>query len=242
MRQAGRAGIVGLLVAALSAAMWLARPWEPPVSRGDAPQAGRFADPAAPFAGSAAARYADGEFGLVTPRARPMAGFTREELDLAYWHVRRMLSAASLDPRTVYRGDSGPLAGLLEPAQRPELTGGRGRTWITAFVAGTAVPVTGTVKVRGTITARRAGPSVVRVRADHRYVYAVRPPYDAGAVRRVAVRRVTVITIRRVGPAVTLRLERSGFTATGARCAGARLRPDFGPADGRRAARCRAAA
>ncbi|MFC0037461.1 hypothetical protein [Actinomadura rayongensis] len=113
---------------------------------------------------------------------------------------------------------------------------------MTAFVPGSAVSAAETVKVRGTISARRAGAGVVRVRADHAYVYAVRAPHDAGTVRRVVVRRVTVITIRRAGPGVVLRLERSSFSATGATCAGVRLRPDFGPAAGRRAARCRAAA
>ncbi|WP_019633175.1 hypothetical protein [Actinomadura atramentaria] len=247
VRNAGRAGVVGVLVVvyivmAIGMSVVLGpRPSEPVgdpvVARAAAP------DPLAPFAGSPAARWPDGEFGLVTPRPRAMAGFTEEEVSLAYWHVRKMLSAANLDKRALYRRDPRALAALLTPAQRAGLLARRSdrSVWVTSFAPGAAEAAVPSVKVRGTITAEPAvdrGRTVVRVKARHVFVYAVRPPGRRGSVARVVVRRDTTLLIVRSGPAVAVELRSTAVGAAGVRCGSkdGLLRPVFDGAGGGAAA------
>ncbi|WP_155884775.1 hypothetical protein [Actinomadura flavalba] len=235
LRGGARGAVVAGLAFALTGAAWLARPASMPGPVADRPAAARPGPLTAddPFRGSPAAAYRDGEFGIVTPKPRAMAGFTAREVALAYWHVRKMISAANLDRGAVYEGRPDALAALLEAEQGALLRADASRrAWITAFAPGSTSEANPTVKVKGTITSRAAahhGAPAVRVRGRHNFVYAVRPPSGNGPVARVVVRRATDILIYRQGPAVKLWLLDSGHAAAGVRCdvpAGG-LVPDF---------------
>lgn len=186
-------------------------------------------DPADPFAGSPAEGYANGEAGIGMPRPVAMKGLSKDDMALAYVHIQRMIVAANLDAGTLYKGKPDALAPLLQPAQRRDFTRNLdrkgdldSRSWLTSFAPRTAEPATETIKVRGTVTARPAvdrGRPEVRVRTDHLFVYAVRPPGGGPAgTTRVVVRRISEISVYKEGPAVKFWLVNSSYSAAPSAC------------------------
>jgi hypothetical protein len=72
--------------------------------------------PADPFAGTPADDWADGANGIVLPAAKPIGGFTRDQVKFAYQRTRKLLVAANLDPTTLLGG--APTA-FAEPPHTP---------------------------------------------------------------------------------------------------------------------------
>lgn len=71
----------------------------------------------APFAGSPALTYADGEAGIVLPKARAAGGLSQERVEFALRKTKEFLVHANLDPRTL-RGERPESAlSLIEPRQ-----------------------------------------------------------------------------------------------------------------------------
>ncbi|MGW5259968.1 hypothetical protein ACWEQG_03285 [Microbispora sp. NPDC004025] len=147
---------------------------------------------AGPFAGTPATGYADGEQGLVMPAAQALGGLTEEEVGQALLRVRRLLSAAHLDPATVRGERPEAFARLLHPRQREAFLRRLGdggptgtRSWLFSLAPGTAEPVGDVVKVSGETTiAKRAGGGVT-ITADYLFVHPVSRPGAPLIVARV---------------------------------------------------------
>ncbi|MBX6387232.1 MAG: hypothetical protein IRZ07_30365, partial [Microbispora sp.] len=144
-----------------------------------------------PFAGTPAAEYADGEQGLVMPPARPLGGLTEEEVGRALLRVRRLLSAAHLDPATVRGGRPEKFIRLLHPRQRETFLsrlddGPSGtRSWLFSLAPGTAEPVGDVVKVSGETTLSKRSGGGVSIETDYLFVHPVGRPGASPIVTRV---------------------------------------------------------
>ncbi|MGI5167797.1 hypothetical protein ACQEU3_25950 [Spirillospora sp. CA-253888] len=233
-RAAAAKVIAGVLVLlAISTALWWwtrPRVEEPPVRLGaPSPSDSRAAEPRAdaPFAGSPAERYADGAAGLVMPAPAAAGGLGKDDTARAYARIKDFLVAGNLDPEVVFQGRTGALDGLVDPGQRADLRrdiarrSDDARIWRTAFAPGSVVRVGTVTKVRGNVTTaphRRAGRSGVLVRTDHNFVYAVRPPHDAGEVIRVIVRRSDDFFVYRENGKIVIWVTAGGTSPAPARC------------------------
>ncbi|WP_169944576.1 hypothetical protein [Microbispora sp. H11081] len=145
-----------------------------------------------PFAGTPAAAYADGEQGLVMPAARTLGGLTEDEVGQALRRVRRLLSAAHLDPATVRGERPEAFARLLHPRQREAFLrhlddGGPAgtRSWLFSLAPDAAEPVGDVVKVSGeTALAKRTGGGVT-ITTDYLFVHPVSRPGAPSDMTRV---------------------------------------------------------
>lgn len=155
-----------------------------------------------PFAGSPAERWADGEAGIVLPKATAVAGFSKAKVQKALEQARTLLVAGSLDLNTLQGSRPKTAFDVLDPMQKDELT--RLNTALRApdkahdpvslfsrFDPG-AVRLAGiVVKTRGRMTFKEGKNGSVSVHADYTFVYpVVRPDDSAQEVTRTVVRRV----------------------------------------------------
>ncbi|WP_432932167.1 hypothetical protein ACQPZZ_13825 [Microbispora sp. CA-135349] len=150
------------------------------------------APPAGLFAGTPAADYADGEQGLVMPAARALGGLTREEVGRALSRVRRLLSAAHLDPAAVRGERPEEFIRLLHPRQREAFlrrlddSGPSGtRSWLFSLAPGTAEPAGDVVKVSGETTISKRAGGGVTIEADYLFVHPVSRPGAPSTVTRI---------------------------------------------------------
>jgi hypothetical protein len=148
--------------------------------------------PADPFTGSPADGWADGAAGITVPTARARGQFTAAQVRAAYQTTRTLLIAANLDWPTLRGGTPTAFADLLTSDQRHEFLTGLGkkgrdshgfplstREWVTSFAPGTTKFVTTVVKVHGSMSATTAvssGTTVLRIKVNYLFVYAVEPP------------------------------------------------------------------
>ncbi|MEV4324441.1 hypothetical protein AB0J37_19595 [Microbispora rosea] len=146
----------------------------------------------APFAGTPAVDYADGEQGLAMPAARSLGGLTEQEVGDALLRVRRLLSAAHLDPATVRGGRPEEFIRLLHPRQRETFlrhlrdSGPSGtRSWLFSLAPDTAEPVGDVVKVSGETTISERAGGGVRIETDYLFVHPVSRPGARSIVTRI---------------------------------------------------------
>jgi hypothetical protein len=156
--------------------------------------------PAAPFAGSAAARYRPGELGITDPPdVHREGGFAQSEVIDALDLARAYLKATALNPKAVADGDVGPVRNLIDPGQvdqfdasltKPAADGTHEATgWLVRFDPAAQVSVaTGGIRVQGTLEASETNDGRLEVASDHTFVYALRGPGDS-AVSLFTVRR-----------------------------------------------------
>jgi hypothetical protein len=142
-----------------------------------------------PFAGSAAAIFADGAAGIVPPYALPVGPYTSAQVASAYATVKELLVAANLNLPTLYGAKPTAFGSLLISQQRswfyehltkpirpkngqPWLT----RTWVTSFAPGTQL-VGSVIKVDGApMTAKVVTVNhhpALQILANYLFVYAV---------------------------------------------------------------------
>jgi hypothetical protein len=159
--------------------------------------------PSDPFTGTPADGWADGAAGITVPAAGPHGPFTAAQVRAAYQSTRMILIAGFLDRATLDGGTPARFASLLTSRQRAEFLAGIGlagrdkqgfprstRAWVASFAPGTTRLVTTVVKVHGSMsagTAVSAGMTVLRVRVNYLFVYAVEPPGRPADWMRVVV-------------------------------------------------------
>jgi hypothetical protein len=161
-------------------------------------------DPANPFAGSRAAKFADGAIGIVVPPARKTGPFSAAQVTAAYEATKALLIAGHLDPATLAGGPPTAFAKLLASSQRTQFLADLNRTgaqpdgdesssrgWVTSFAPGTTHIVGTVVRVHGQMSAasaRDGSRTVLHVYADYLFVYPVEPTTNANEGIRVVVR------------------------------------------------------
>jgi hypothetical protein len=160
------------------------------------PNNGPMLDPTRPFDSTPAADWADGADGIATPPAKPMAGFSAEQVKAATEQVRDVLVASRLDRRMLIDHDpSGFLAKLAPDARRqlgPLFTRGREpevQSLVSMIAKGSALlPVE--PKVDGEMSVHRGHGGELLVRTNYVFVYAFQPE---GPTRLVDAMNVLVV-------------------------------------------------
>jgi hypothetical protein len=156
-----------------------------------------------PFAGTPAAAWDNGAAGIVVPHARAIGPFTAAQVALAYSRTRKLLIAAALNKQTLLGGKPRAFERLLSNEQRSDFLASLRKTglnkdgtdrnlrgWLVAFAPGGTVLVGSEIKVHGTMTASAGtvqGGHVLQIGINYRFVYAVEPPGQPAAWRRVIV-------------------------------------------------------
>ncbi|MFF3329346.1 hypothetical protein ACFYWX_07225 [Streptomyces sp. NPDC002888] len=154
-----------------------------------------------PFAGSPALRWADGEAGIVLPKATAVGGASKGRVEEALKLTRKLLVGANLDPK-VLRGERPEAAlGVLDPKQ-PELVDGLNTAlrspsekhdplrMFSRFDPDEVRLVGDVVKTRGRVTFKKGEYTGVAVHADYTFVYPVVRTDGSTEVTRTIVRRV----------------------------------------------------
>ena len=158
--------------------------------------------PGDPFAGTPADDWADGAAGIKLPAAKPIGGFTRDQVKFAYQRTRKLLVAANLDPATLLGGAPTAFAGLLTAQDRTWFLHGLNkkgvdkqgdalstRGMVMSFPPGKAQLIGDAIKVHGTMHARAAvdkdGYNVLDVQVDYLFVYAIEPPHTPASWMRI---------------------------------------------------------
>ncbi len=168
------------------------------------------ADPAVPtvarpFAGSPAERWADGEAGIVLPKATPIGTLSKAQVEQALKQTRKLLVDANLDPATL-RGERPETAlGVIEPRQTELLdlltTALRKPdkdhdplSMFTRFDPDEVRLAGDVVKTRGHMTVKAGERASVAVHADYTFVY---PLVREGSteVARTIIRRVVDVEL-----------------------------------------------
>lgn len=205
---AGRARTVtavALVVALLVGASW----WSLRERDGSGPGPWSGVDLARPFAGTPVEGWADGEAGVVVPRAEAFGEFTADRVAAAYERVRWAVVTSRLDRRVVEGHDVEPFLGLLAPDlqdhMRPLFDG---RHDVEAGLVVTRVarewpllPVA--PKVSGSMRAEagKAGELVVHTNYAVAYAFATAEPGRlTGPMDIVALDRVRMTYVVRSGP------------------------------------------
>ncbi|MFR0357748.1 hypothetical protein [Streptomyces sediminimaris] len=169
-----------------------------------APSAAALATPTLdrPFAGSPAARWADGAAGIVLPEAAPVGSLTKSQVAQALQRTKDLLVGANLDRGTLLGGRPGAALAVLDPRQPGMLGDVKGwlrtpdkrhdPTWLFSRFDPHEVRLVGdVVKTRGRMTFKAGKHASVVVHADYTFVYPLAPA-DKGSseVTRTIVRRV----------------------------------------------------
>jgi hypothetical protein len=149
-----------------------------------------------PFAGSAAAQYADGADGIVLPEPAATGSFSAAEVADALQRSRAYLIASNLDRELLLDGPIDPVRALLDPRSRGELDGALRNpslfndplVWLTRFDRAETALVGQTIKVRGKTTVSLYEGRDLVVETEYLFVYAVQPA-GGGSVERIAVYR-----------------------------------------------------
>lgn len=155
----------------------------------------------APFAGSPALRWADGEAGIVVPKAKALDGLSKDRVELALQQTKKLLVASNLDPKTL-RGERPETAlAVLDPKQpgtlddlnralrAPDKADDPLRLF-SRFDPDEVRPAGDVIKVRGRMTFEKGDQDGVAVHADYTFVYPVVRTDGSTEVTRTIVRRV----------------------------------------------------
>jgi hypothetical protein len=154
-----------------------------------------------PFAGSPALSWADGEAGIVLPKATAMGVFSKDRVQLALQQAEKFLVDANLDPKTLAGGRPTTALAVLDPLQ-PQMIS-RLKTSLSApdethdpllyfsrFDPKDVRLVGDVVKTRGRITFEKGEHSGVLIHADYTFVYPVVRTDGSPEVTRTIARRV----------------------------------------------------
>lgn len=154
-----------------------------------------------PFAGSPAKRWADGEAGILAPKAEAVGGRSKADVAQALQLTRKLLISSNLDPATL-RGERPEAAlNILDPKQQDVLSGLKTAlskpdekndplAMFSRFDPDEVRPVGDVVKVRGRMTFEAGEGTAVAVHADYTFVYPVVRTDGSPEVTRTIVRRV----------------------------------------------------
>ncbi|MFB6666287.1 hypothetical protein [Streptomyces parvus] len=178
-----------------------ARPDGPPAQEADGP----LPTPDEPFAGSPAARWADGAAGIHLPTPRATGWMSRAEVGTALNRTRDFLTASSLDP-AVLRGERPTKAMALINPHQADVQDYLKKAFrapdrehdplllFSRFRSADVRPVGDVVKTRGRVTFREGEKGAVEVSTDVTYVYPVVRASGDDEVARTIVRREVVMS------------------------------------------------
>ncbi|WP_328494464.1 hypothetical protein OHS59_18235 [Streptomyces sp. NBC_00414] len=156
-----------------------------------------------PFAGSPAARYADGAAGIVLPRAKAVGSFSKDQVGRALEQSRTLLVEANIDRGTLLGATPETVFGTVLDPKQPDLVADL-RSWLrdpgedddplrffSRFDRDEVRLVGNVVKTRGRTTFEAGEDGALDIHTDYTFVYALAPADpDSTEVARTIVRRV----------------------------------------------------
>ncbi|WP_427166311.1 hypothetical protein ACQF4J_19530 [Streptomyces sp. C1-1] len=156
---------------------------------------------ARPFAGSPAERWADGEAGIVLPKATALGSVSKDRVELALRQTRKLLVDANLNPKVLSGARPEAALSVLDPKQpgvvddletalRAPSEKNDPLSLFSRFDPKEVKPAGEVVKVRGRITFGKGDFAGVAVHADYTFVYPVVRADGSTEVTRTIVRRV----------------------------------------------------
>jgi hypothetical protein len=161
-----------------------------------------------PFAGSPAARYADGAAGIVPPEAKAVGVFSKEQVALALEQTKALLVDANIDRGTLLGGTPETvLDNVLDPKQPDLVDDLKSRlrkpgkdhdplSFFSRFDPDEVRLVGDVVKTRGRTTFKEGPDGAVDIHTDYTFVYALAPADpDSTEVARTVVRRIIDLRI-----------------------------------------------
>ncbi|WP_408055623.1 SRPBCC family protein, partial [Streptomyces apricus] len=165
-----------------------------------------------PFAGSPAARYADGAAGIVLPRAKAVGVFSKDQVARALEQSRTLLVESNIDRGTLLGATPEAVFDEVLDPRQPELVEDL-RSWLrepgedrdplrmfSRFDPDEVRLVGDVVRTRGRTTFEEGRDGALEIHTDYTFVYALAPADpDATEVARTIVRRV--IDLRMGDPA-----------------------------------------
>jgi hypothetical protein len=165
-----------------------------------------------PFAGSPAARYADGAAGIVLPQAKAVGVFSKDQVARALEQSRTLLVEANIDRGTLLGGTPETVFDEVLDPRQPDLVEDL-RSWLrepgedrdplrmfSRFDPDEVRLVGDVVKTRGRTTFEEGRDGALEIHTDYTFVYALAPADpDSTEVARTIVRRV--IDLRMGDPA-----------------------------------------
>jgi hypothetical protein len=181
----------------------------------------------APFAGSPAAAFADGEAGIILPAPKAMGGFSAKEVAGFYQRARQMVIASQLNRPTLLGGKPDAFARRLDPHDRSyfveHLNDHRKstRTWVTSFAPNTAQLVGSVIKVNGTAESsitKQAGRRRLLVELNYLFVYPVQRPGSPETLIRMVGHFEGKVLFYREGATARTWIEAWGASHAPARC------------------------
>ncbi|MFD1663725.1 hypothetical protein ACFSL4_37595, partial [Streptomyces caeni] len=155
-----------------------------------------------PFAGSPAARWADGAAGIVLPKATPVGSLTKAQVAQALRQTKALLVGANIDRKTLLGARPDAALAVIDP-QQPGMIDDV-KSWlrkpderhdplllVSRFDPDEIRLVGDVVKTRGRMTFKAGDHASVIIHADYTFVYPVAPAdKDSTEVTRTIVRRV----------------------------------------------------
>ncbi|MFD9326658.1 hypothetical protein [Streptomyces sp. NPDC060065] len=159
-----------------------------------------------PFAGSPAARWADGAAGIVVPKATPVGSFSKAQVEQALRQTKELLVDANLDPATL-RGERPETAlGVIDPLQtevvdllntalrKPDEK--HDPLWMFSRYDPAELRLAGdVVKTRGRMTFEAGESASFVVHADYTFVYPLVRTDGSTEVARTVIRRVLDLVV-----------------------------------------------
>ncbi|MCX5560111.1 hypothetical protein [Streptomyces sp. NBC_00038] len=154
-----------------------------------------------PFAGSPAARWADGAAGIVLPKATAVGSFSKAQVEKALRQTKELLVDANLDPATL-RGERPETAlGVIDPLQtgvvdlletalrKPDEK--HDPLWMFSRYDPAELRLAGdVVKTRGRMTFEAGESASFVIHADYTFVYPLARTDGSTEVARTVIRRV----------------------------------------------------
>lgn len=154
-----------------------------------------------PFAGSPAARWADGAAGIVLPKATALSSLSKAEVEQALRQTKALLVDANLDPDTLRGGRPETALGVIDPLEtdmidlldtalrKPDKE--HDPLWMFSRYDPAELRLAGdVVKTRGRMTFKADREGSVVVHADYTFVYPFVRTDGSTEVSRTIVRRV----------------------------------------------------
>jgi hypothetical protein len=126
-----------------------------------------------PFAGTPAARYPEGEAGIVLPTAQPLGSWTAPQVQDVLERTKRTLVAARLDPAMVEQGDATEYLSTISEGARPTVAASLKTAEAPGYVSrlDPAFRLLAPVRVKGTMSVELGSKQELVVGADYVWIY-----------------------------------------------------------------------
>jgi hypothetical protein len=150
-----------------------------------------------PFAGTPAARYPEGEAGIVLPEATQLGEWTPVQVQNVLARTKRTLIAARLDPVTVEQGNPAAYLATISPGARTTVAASFDTAEAPGYISrlDPAYRLLAPVRVKGTMTVTLGPKKELVVGADYVWIYPLSTPLGASTPKWPGAKLVVVHSV-----------------------------------------------